>query len=111
MQFNVSVQLNTGKICNISSLLSLNIFTLLLFFQGKIEICKIFQPMTPFSKAHKNLKVYFQLQFSNLYLFCKQKSNLHFPTVPWVGLQFVIVVFPDHTHLLFFTYVAKELLW
>ena len=21
--------------------------------------------------------------------------------VPWVGLQFVIVVFPDHTHLLF----------
>ena len=24
-----------------------------------------------------------------------------FLTVPWVGLQFVIVVFPDHTHLLF----------
>ena len=24
-----------------------------------------------------------------------------FPTVPWVGLQCVIVVFPDHTHLLF----------
>ena len=23
-------------------------------------------------------------------------------TVPWVGLQYVIVVFPDHTHLLFF---------
>ena len=23
--------------------------------------------------------------------------------VPWVCLQFVIVVFPDHTHLLFFT--------
>ena len=22
-------------------------------------------------------------------------------TVPWVGLQCVIVVFPDHTHLLF----------
>ena len=22
-------------------------------------------------------------------------------TVPWVGQQFVIVVFPDHTHLLF----------
>ena len=27
---------------------------------------------------------------------------LLFLTVPWVGLQFVIVVFPDHTHLLFF---------
>ena len=24
-----------------------------------------------------------------------------FFTVPWVGLRFVIVVFPDHTHLLF----------
>ena len=25
-----------------------------------------------------------------------------FPVVPWVCLQFVIVVFPDHIHLLFF---------
>ena len=25
-----------------------------------------------------------------------------FLTVPWVGLQCVIVVFPDHTHLLFY---------
>ena len=25
-----------------------------------------------------------------------------FLTVPWVCLQFVVVVFPDHTHLLFF---------
>ena len=24
-----------------------------------------------------------------------------FLMVPWVGLQYVIVVFPDHTHLLF----------
>ena len=24
-----------------------------------------------------------------------------FPTVPWVGLQYVIMVFSDHTHLLF----------
>ena len=23
-----------------------------------------------------------------------------FPVVPWVGLQFVIAVFPDHIHLL-----------
>ena len=23
-----------------------------------------------------------------------------FLTVPWVGLQYVVVVFPDHTHLL-----------
>ena len=28
-----------------------------------------------------------------------------FSVVPWVGLQFVIVVFPDHTHLLFFIIV------
>ena len=26
-----------------------------------------------------------------------------FLTVPWVGLQCVIVVFPDHTHVLFDT--------
>ena len=24
-----------------------------------------------------------------------------FLMVPWVGLQYVIVIFPDHTHLLF----------
>ena len=27
-----------------------------------------------------------------------------FLAVPWVCLQFVIVVFPDHTHLLFFSH-------
>ena len=27
-----------------------------------------------------------------------------FLTVPWVGLRCVIVVFPDHTHLLVWTY-------
>ena len=28
-----------------------------------------------------------------------------FLAVPWVCLQFVIVVFPDHTHLLFQLYI------
>ena len=28
-----------------------------------------------------------------------------FLAVPWVCLQFVIVVFPDHSHLLFFKYI------
>ena len=28
-----------------------------------------------------------------------------FLEVPWVCLQFVIVVFPDHTHLLFYIYI------
>ena len=34
---------------------------------------------------------------------CRITVNVlwRFPTVPWVGLQFVIVVFSDHTHLLF----------
>ena len=27
-------------------------------------------------------------------------------TMPWVGLQYVIVVFPDHTHLLFGTHIG-----
>ena len=31
-----------------------------------------------------------------------------FIVVPWVGLQFVIVVFPDHTHLLFFIIVGPN---
>ena len=30
-----------------------------------------------------------------------------FLTVPWVGLQYVIVVFPDHTHLLFYLTTTK----
>ena len=30
-----------------------------------------------------------------------------FPIVPWVGLQCVIVVFPDLTHLLFVTYLVN----
>ena len=29
-----------------------------------------------------------------------------FLTVPWVCLKFVIVLFPDHTHLLFFVVFA-----
>ena len=32
---------------------------------------------------------------------CIVTINILWLTVPWVGLQFVIVVFPDHTHLLF----------
>ena len=31
-----------------------------------------------------------------------------FLTMPWVFLQFVIVVFPDHTHLLFFVFVLSD---
>ena len=32
-----------------------------------------------------------------------------FLTVPWVGLQCVIVVFPNHTHLVFvYTYISSE---
>ena len=37
-----------------------------------------------------------------------------FLAVPWVCLQFVIVVFPDHTHLLFWGWqilVANEYCW
>ena len=31
-----------------------------------------------------------------------------FLTVPWVGLPYVIVVFPDHTHLLFYLYMEPK---
>ena len=37
----------------------------------------------------------------NLSSWCLVMVEQLFLTVPWVCLQFVIVVFPDHTHLLF----------
>ena len=40
----------------------------------------------------------------NLSSWCLVMVERLFPAVPWGGLQFVIVVFPDHTHLLLFGY-------
>ena len=37
----------------------------------------------------------------NLSSWCLVMVERHFPVVPWGCLRFVIVVFPDHTHLLF----------
>ena len=37
----------------------------------------------------------------NLSHWCLVMVEWLFPAVPWGCLQFVIVVFPDHTHLLF----------
>ena len=37
----------------------------------------------------------------NLSSWCLVIAVLFFLAMPWVCLQFVIVVFPDHTHLLF----------
>ena len=39
----------------------------------------------------------------NLSYWCLVMVEQHFLAVPRGCLQFVIVVFPDHTHLLFFT--------
>ena len=36
---------------------------------------------------------------------CHVRIAWLFLGVPWICLQFVIVVFPDHTHLLFFHYI------
>ena len=41
----------------------------------------------------------------NLSSWCLVMVERLFLAVPRGSLQFVIVVFPDHTHLLFFTYV------
>ena len=38
----------------------------------------------------------------NLFSWCLVMVEWLFLAVPWDCLQFVIVVFPDHTHLLFF---------
>ena len=39
----------------------------------------------------------------NLSPWCLMKVEWPFLAVPWVSLQFVIVVFPDYTRLLFLT--------
>ena len=46
-----------------------------------------------------------------LYLFscCLVMVERLFIAVPWGCLRFVIVIFPDHTHLLFFDHVVKKL--
>ena len=40
----------------------------------------------------------------NLSSWCLVMVERLFLAVPWGCLRFVIVVFPDHTHLLFFTW-------
>ena len=42
----------------------------------------------------------------NLSSWCLVMVERLFLAVPWGCLRFVIVVFPDHTHLLFFTVVT-----
>ena len=41
----------------------------------------------------------------NLSSWCLMMINWLFLAMPWGCLRFVIVVFPDHTHLLFLTCV------
>ena len=45
----------------------------------------------------------------NLSFWCLVRVEWVFLAVPWGCLQFVIVVFPDHTHS--FCMVAKVILW
>ena len=44
----------------------------------------------------------------NLSSWCLVMVEWLFLTVPWGCLQFVIVVFPDHTHLLFLNFSFKN---
>ena len=46
----------------------------------------------------------------NLSSWCLVMVEQPFLAVPWGCLRFVIVVFPDHTHLLFFSLVSFPLL-
>ena len=45
----------------------------------------------------------------NLSPWCLVMVKWLFLAVPWGCLQFVIVVFPDHTHLLFLGHVCNHL--
>ena len=44
----------------------------------------------------------------NLSSWCLVMVERLFLAVPWGCLQFVIVVFPDHTHLLFLTHIPRK---
>ena len=44
----------------------------------------------------------------NLSSWCLVMVERLFLAVPWGCLQFVIVVFPDHTHLLFLVYLQHS---
>ena len=44
----------------------------------------------------------------NLSSWCLVMVEQLFLAVPRGSLQFVIVVFPDHTHLLFFTFICQR---
>ena len=46
--------------------------------------------------------------FIFFWMSCYCKCFKLFLMVPWVDLQFVIVVFPDHTHLLFDTLLIDD---
>ena len=43
----------------------------------------------------------------NLSSWCQVMVEWLFLVVPWGCLRFVIVVFPDHTHLLFFAFTMR----
>ena len=46
----------------------------------------------------------------NLPSWCLSMVERLFLAVPWGFLQFVIVLFPDHTHLLFFMVLVHDML-
>ena len=46
----------------------------------------------------------------NLSSWCLVMVVWLFLAVPWACLRFVIVVFPDHTHLLFFQLIGNQIL-
>ena len=45
----------------------------------------------------------------NLSSWCLVMVEWLFFAVPWGCLRFVIVIFPDHTHLLFFLFIVESL--
>ena len=59
-----------------------------------------FQFSLAFSKI-RGFKSCFQIDFHELAADNKADFERLFLAVPWGCLRFVIVVFPDHTHLLF----------
>ena len=75
-------------------------------------VCNCFMFCCTLLYAHSSIAIILmgkkeQIALLDLSSWCLVMVERLFLVVQWGCLRFVIVVFPDHTHLLFFTYIAE----
>ena len=60
------------------------------------------------NQIYTNISLMVLCQMLSLSIWCLVIVVWLFLAVPWVGLHFVIVIFPDQTHLLFLCQMAQK---